>query len=446
MVLLFAQKNRGVKMDSKTKHALNSLSQKLKNFRNEKNWTINQLQEASNVSGAQISRIENGKQLNPKQDTIEKLAAALDIETTELVAEKDLNYVNKMKLRVGAVHTIWSAPLILMLTDAQEELAMSVVSFSYNENGQEKPLLQSATGEISSLEAGPEPFGSNCNLLTKLGHKQTGKKAYLASNLLKLQSQSDSGIDCFVSATISDDNNNRFIECATIMKSITGADFLFFSNSEKSSRMSPDDLNNSFIDAMKVDEELLIYSPEGTIAKDQLHWFADHKLDISRAYLNNRVINFEMGDIKELVINLNKDIADKRNVVVVLWEPYTSWVLKAVKEQIGASYYKTTLLELAGEDLGKYPIIEQKLYFDRYSRQVIRDADKTQKFIYQLIEAIKEINKLKEGGSATRNPKLQYLAEYFSLSPEECLGALKKCDFKVYYSVSWVHDYIYNYV
>ncbi|ANF95970.1 helix-turn-helix domain-containing protein [Paenibacillus bovis] len=57
----------------------------LKQIREQKNWSINQLADLAGISTSQISRIENGKRGVPKPQTIEKIARALNVPYAEMM-------------------------------------------------------------------------------------------------------------------------------------------------------------------------------------------------------------------------------------------------------------------------------------------------------------------------------------------------------------------------
>lgn len=57
----------------------------LKQVREQKNWSINQLADLADISTSQISRIENGKRGVPKPQTIEKIARALQVPYSEMM-------------------------------------------------------------------------------------------------------------------------------------------------------------------------------------------------------------------------------------------------------------------------------------------------------------------------------------------------------------------------
>lgn len=57
----------------------------LKQIREQKNWSINQLADLAGISTSQISRIENGKRGVPKPQTIEKIARALNVSYAEMM-------------------------------------------------------------------------------------------------------------------------------------------------------------------------------------------------------------------------------------------------------------------------------------------------------------------------------------------------------------------------
>ncbi|MEC0233061.1 helix-turn-helix domain-containing protein [Paenibacillus kribbensis] len=57
----------------------------LKQQREQKQWSINQLADAAGISNSQISRIENGLRGVPKPSTLRKIADALDVSYTEMM-------------------------------------------------------------------------------------------------------------------------------------------------------------------------------------------------------------------------------------------------------------------------------------------------------------------------------------------------------------------------
>lgn len=59
----------------------------LKEIREKKGWSINQLAQAADISGSQISRIENGLRGIPKPQTLRKIAEALDVPYEELMSK-----------------------------------------------------------------------------------------------------------------------------------------------------------------------------------------------------------------------------------------------------------------------------------------------------------------------------------------------------------------------
>lgn len=65
---------------------METLGDRLRNARNRKLWTQQELSEATGVMEATISRIENGKyQRRPYRETLKRLATALDVSLEWLV-------------------------------------------------------------------------------------------------------------------------------------------------------------------------------------------------------------------------------------------------------------------------------------------------------------------------------------------------------------------------
>lgn len=58
----------------------------LKQVREEKGWSISKLAQAAEISGSQISRIENGLRGVPKPQTLRKISDALEVPYEELMS------------------------------------------------------------------------------------------------------------------------------------------------------------------------------------------------------------------------------------------------------------------------------------------------------------------------------------------------------------------------
>ncbi|MFL1998540.1 helix-turn-helix transcriptional regulator [Lysinibacillus irui] len=64
---------------------MNEFGNYIKNIRESKNMTLNQVALYAEISAAQLSRIETGKRGTPKPQTIEKIARALKVDYNELM-------------------------------------------------------------------------------------------------------------------------------------------------------------------------------------------------------------------------------------------------------------------------------------------------------------------------------------------------------------------------
>jgi len=65
---------------------MNEVGNYIKNIRESKNMTLNQVALYAEISAAQLSRIETGKRGTPKPQTIEKIARALKVDYNELMS------------------------------------------------------------------------------------------------------------------------------------------------------------------------------------------------------------------------------------------------------------------------------------------------------------------------------------------------------------------------
>ena len=61
----------------------------LKRIRKEKGLTQKELATKSGLSFSMVSKLESGEQINPSNETIQKLASALDVITAELLVDKN---------------------------------------------------------------------------------------------------------------------------------------------------------------------------------------------------------------------------------------------------------------------------------------------------------------------------------------------------------------------
>ncbi|WP_052352914.1 helix-turn-helix domain-containing protein [Neobacillus dielmonensis] len=66
---------------------MNKFGEKLRQLRNEKKLTIRKLSELSGVAHSYLSQVENGKRGIPKVDTLEKIAAGLNIPSIDLLVQ-----------------------------------------------------------------------------------------------------------------------------------------------------------------------------------------------------------------------------------------------------------------------------------------------------------------------------------------------------------------------
>ncbi|OPJ65753.1 helix-turn-helix transcriptional regulator [Clostridium chromiireducens] len=73
----------------------NTFGNNLKKYRIEKNIGINELGRKVGVSGAYISSLEAGKKQNPSLDIIDKLSSALDIPSSFLTSNKEIDIFEK---------------------------------------------------------------------------------------------------------------------------------------------------------------------------------------------------------------------------------------------------------------------------------------------------------------------------------------------------------------
>ncbi|RKJ71335.1 XRE family transcriptional regulator [Butyricicoccus sp. 1XD8-22] len=64
---------------------MNSFGNYINKIRESKNMTLDDVATKSEISSAQLSRIENGKRGIPKPSTLKKLSVALDVEYNELM-------------------------------------------------------------------------------------------------------------------------------------------------------------------------------------------------------------------------------------------------------------------------------------------------------------------------------------------------------------------------
>lgn len=79
---------------------LATLGQRIRHFRGERGLTLDQLGEAVSLAGSQLSLIENGKR-EPKLSTLDALAAALDVELSDLLAREAPSPRAALELELG---------------------------------------------------------------------------------------------------------------------------------------------------------------------------------------------------------------------------------------------------------------------------------------------------------------------------------------------------------
>ena len=90
---------------------LATLGHRIRHFRGERGFTLDQLGDAIGLAGSQLSLIENGKR-EPKLSTLDALAAALDVELAELLAREAPSPRAALELELGRAQ---SSPLYATL-------------------------------------------------------------------------------------------------------------------------------------------------------------------------------------------------------------------------------------------------------------------------------------------------------------------------------------------
>lgn len=109
---------------------MNQFADFIKQIRISKNLTVNELAELSGISGAQVSRIENGKRNVPKPDTIRALSAALDIPYETLMRKADyISETNLTDKEVAVLNRLNEYPdLIDILLNLEDDKIKSLIN------------------------------------------------------------------------------------------------------------------------------------------------------------------------------------------------------------------------------------------------------------------------------------------------------------------------------
>ena len=108
-----------------------NIGQKIRQLRLDKGLTQKQLGDMCGIADSNIRKYETGRQ-NPKIDTLEKIAKALDIEITELILDDVLTLNLYKQLRCANNYKI-------SITPSNTPLEQITAAFTkLNEKGQEK--------------------------------------------------------------------------------------------------------------------------------------------------------------------------------------------------------------------------------------------------------------------------------------------------------------------
>lgn len=68
---------------------MGTLGERIRRLRMQRRWSLARLEQESGVSDTTINQIENGINLNPRKDTLQKLATALGVSVQQLTDEED---------------------------------------------------------------------------------------------------------------------------------------------------------------------------------------------------------------------------------------------------------------------------------------------------------------------------------------------------------------------
>lgn len=126
---------------------MNTFGEKLRKLRKEKGLTIRKLGELSGVAHSYLSQVETGKRGIPKVETLEKIAAGLNISSIDLLVQAgylDPDEYVKMKKEEDDIE--WS------LIEQQQERSIDILLDSEDDlYFQDKILTKEEKAKIKSL-------------------------------------------------------------------------------------------------------------------------------------------------------------------------------------------------------------------------------------------------------------------------------------------------------
>ncbi len=429
-----------------------TIGEEIKKLREARGLSQAELVARAGIDASMLSRLENGKIKTPSEETIRKLASALDYSATKLLSYLNIekNGTSRTVLRVGFGHCIWAAPVITLVMQSRIS-GMMVTSYGFTRKQDEiiehEPYWYDAELLRSSriVKAGPS-FVQCSEIKTipkvvnwEFNDKNYTIKSYTADDLIDLLLADD--LDCIiVPGELYSPYQSLLIRCAYIMNSARSGCSLLAIGREVGERYdSFQDLLQHMQNITNGPQVKTLFA-RGTIAQRQLDFYLSAYLsDLQQYYV-------DLGDWNGFWQQSRDILETEGGLFFIGWEPQLSWLRKAIRDwNKEYKFYEVELPEFIPRD--ELPDKrEQYLTFDimfRKSSKIFENYELSniiQNFFAILNAAISEISHIRN----SQAPAVRLIAKYLDMPSEQCYNTLSKLNFALRFYPEWV-DYLHKY-
>lgn len=410
------------------------------------------------VTGQYISLVETGER-NPPLDDVQRWSDAYQIAVDDLrrllaspAPTASLSVVQPPPppaLRIGFVHNLWAAPVILLLDKVRDPLP-SVILTSYGEVSTDSNTpfpydLRSLRNE-RHIKAGPQfvNCGSPALDWMRPWEKNDHLRPYTVADLVALMGQTPPALDAIVGAfQPAEDLDRDLSPCARVMYAFGGCSLLLAGRVDRFKPCKQVPAPGAELDrdtwqnvVRKAAIDLPVLYARGTVAEKHLGLLVGNPPAPKLL-----PVEVDLGDWGGVVKAVDEYLKENSPGLCALlaWEPQISWLDAKLQEwqttRPEITWYRAQRTRQILPDGANLPYVSFDVIARNDVLKVSQMREGLEDFIDHLGSVAANLSKNK-GGPGSYEVRL--VARYLSMNAGRCSEALSDLEFFVLYHPEWV--------
>jgi transcriptional regulator with XRE-family HTH domain len=430
-----------------------TIGERVKHFRSLLGIAQGDLASRSGIDQANLSRLEGGTSLSPRDETLRAIAKGLaSYSDSRLPSEHEIHAqleslrnagVGARPLTIGFAHCLWAAPLVDLRSTARSDMQagrpapVQLTSRSEPENEKSAELL------LGSVEAVDVPAGQMAP--SKRTLQDRGATANELVTLLRREV-----LDGIVVArdVIQGQNRSLLTPCVEILHAVGGSMLLLVAKKDVLPSFPDDGAGDlsALLQALRNDRgdvELPLYYAPATNAETHLNWLQgwlkknpgpEATITRPRPWLDPRPAS--LGHWRQVEDAARSALAEHKAIGLIAWDPHVAWLKDALgseAESVSASGY---LHQLGGLSDVPLPYVSFVLCLRKSIASHSATDPRFNNFLRSLEDQCRAITP--EGAEEALVGTVKRVASYFQIDPAYCEEELRGLEFRVRYEPEWV--------